>query len=161
VKRVWVVTVALCVAIAASAVAQDNVSAKRDFGFGVQWTGEAFGVSVRYWFSDAAAAEFDVLFLPGFVANIALRGLLKPRLPGWSFDTPQSDYYVGIGVGFLNIVDTTPSFYAQSFAGIETNSSHTQAWNMEFGVDYLAGFIAEDTEQLTAVTFGMGLHLYP
>jgi len=86
---------------------------RRSAGFGVQWTGEMFGLSLRYWFNAQLAAELDVLFLPGMVANIAVRGLLKPQLPGWEFDAPQTDFYLGSGVGLLDVAKSDSSLYLQ------------------------------------------------
>lgn len=144
-------------------VAQDeNTSAGRELGFGIQWTGEVFGLSVRYWFNESMAAELDFFFLPGWVADIAVRGLMKPQLESWAFDTPKTDFYVGAGIGLLDVADEErSSFYFQGFAGIESNPNHTQAWNMEMGIDYLAEFIQEGVDRLTVMTFGLGVHLYP
>ncbi len=143
-------------------LAQDeNTSSGRELGFGLQWTGEVFGLSVRYWFDDSMAVEFDFLFLPSWVADIAVRGLVKPNLPTWSFDTLETDFYVGAGIGLLDVADEDSSFYMQGFAGIESNPDHTQAWNMEMGIDYLADFIGQNVDRVAVMTFGLGVHLYP
>jgi len=143
-------------------LAQDeNASSGRGLGFGLQWTGEVFGLSVRYWFDDSMAVEFDFLFLPSLVADIAVRGLVKPQLPDWSFDTLETDFYIGVGIGLLDVAEEDSSFYMQGFAGIESNPDHTQAWNMEMGIDYLADFIRQGVDRVAVMTFGLGVHLYP
>lgn len=138
-----------------------NLSEGRGLGFGLQWTGEVFGLSLRYWFSPAVAGELDLFFLPQAVANVALRALWKPQAGPWSLDTAATDLYLGAGVGLLDVQSERVSLYSQGFAGIETSRSTTLAWNLEFGVEALAGFLARETGQLLAVTFGRGVHLYP
>jgi len=160
--RIAIALTALALVVAAPALAQpEGLSAGRSFGFGLQWTGEAFGISVRYWASPALGGEVDLLFLPGSFANLTLRALSKAAPPGWAFDTPGTDYYLGAGFGMLNVRGEDPSFFLQGFAGIEANASRTLAWNLEWGVDYLAGTVARETGHILAVVFGRGVHLYP
>ena len=135
----------------------ENLSWARTWGVGLQFTGEGFGLSFRYWLDPELGIGFETtaFFWPQVVTTVSLRGLVR------LFDREVNDLYVGLGVGWLSADKDSGSLFLQGIGGIESSNSTQLAWHREFGLEVLSEAARRLSGLSLTTVFGGGLYYYP